>query len=138
MALYTSPLILPIAYRLICFFIFVFVCVVLDVTGVTKLINRRGWMTEEGGLYMGKLLIGLSVVVAGAMLLRAAGRLSTPAYTQVSDVPCLWNLYNETGSGQWTNTTQHGHYSSVCYCSCQCTEELYSNYKVNLFHFRYF
>ena len=120
------------------FFILVFVCVVLDVTGVTKLINRRGWMTEEGGLYMGKLLIGLSVVVAGAMLLRAAGRLSTPAYTQVSDVPCLWNLYNETGSGQWTNTTQHGHYSSVCYCSCQCTEELYSNYKVNLFHFRYF
>ena len=86
---------------------------------------------------MSKLLIGLSVVVAGAMLLRAAGRLSTPAYTQVSDVPCLWNLYNETGSGQWTNTTQHGHYSSVCYCSCQCTEELYSNYKVNLFHFRY-
>ena len=41
-------------------------------------------MTEEGGFYMSKLLIGLSVVVAGAMLLRAVGRISNPAYTQVS------------------------------------------------------
>ena len=40
-------------------------------------------MTEEGGIYMSKLLIGLSVVVAGAMLLRAVGRISNPAYTQV-------------------------------------------------------
>jgi len=60
-ALYTSPLILPVAYR-------------------------RGWMTEEGGFYMSKLLIGLSVVVAGAMFLRAVGRLSNPAYTQFAAV----------------------------------------------------
>ena len=46
-------------------------------------------MTEEGGFYMSKLLIGLSVVVAGAMLLRAVGRLSNPAYTQVSGKPFL-------------------------------------------------
>ena len=51
--------------------------------------NRRGWMTEEGGFYMSKLLIGLSVVVAGAMLLRAVGRLSNPAYTQVFEKPPL-------------------------------------------------
>ena len=49
--------------------------------------NRRGWMTEEGGFYMSKLLIGLSVVVAGAMLLRAFGRLSNPTYTQVHEKP---------------------------------------------------
>ena len=48
-------------------------------------------MTEEGGVYMSKLLIGLSVVVAGAMLLRAVGRLSNPAYTQV---PWLQQLNN--------------------------------------------
>ena len=46
-------------------------------------------MTEEGGFYMGKLLIGLSMVVAGAMLLRAFGRISNPAYTQVSGKPIL-------------------------------------------------
>ena len=46
-------------------------------------------MTEEGGFYMGKLLIGLSVVVAGAMLLRAVGRISNPAYTQVYKNPVL-------------------------------------------------
>ena len=44
-------------------------------------------MTEEGGFYMSKLLIGLSVVVAGAMLLRAFGRLSNPTYTQVHEKP---------------------------------------------------
>ena len=48
-------------------------------------------MTEEGGVYMSKLLIGLSVVVAGAMLLRAVGRISNPAYNQV---PWLQQLNN--------------------------------------------
>ena len=48
-------------------------------------------MTEEGGFYMSKLLIGLSVVVAGAMLLRAFGRLSNPTYTQVHEKPFCWN-----------------------------------------------
>ena len=49
-------------------------------------------MTEEGGFYMSKLLIGLSMVVAGAMLLRAFGRISNPAYTQVSEKPFLETL----------------------------------------------
>ena len=77
-ALYTSPLILPIAYR------FNFFTLLLHFFN-----NRRGWMTEEGGFYMSKLLIGLSMVVAGAMLLRAFGRISNPAYTQVSGKPIL-------------------------------------------------
>ena len=51
-------------------------------------------MTEEGGFYMSKLLIGLSVVVAGAMLLRAVGRISNPAYTQVSGKTFLGNQFN--------------------------------------------
>ena len=51
-------------------------------------------MTEEGGFYMSKLLIGLSVVVAGAMLLRAFGRISNPAYTQVSGKTFLGNQFN--------------------------------------------
>jgi len=55
-AFYTGPLVLPWAYR-------------------------RGWLTEEGFILIGKFLIGVSMVVAGALFLRTVGRLTTPAYT---------------------------------------------------------
>ena len=90
-------------------------------------------MTEEGGVYMSKLLIGLSVVVAGAMLLRAVGRISNPAYTQVLRLQQLNDycaLVLLVLGNDLTWTLDNGHLSLVCCCAGECAEELYSSNKV--------
>jgi len=61
LAKYTAPLVLPLAYR-------------------------RGWLTEEGGLLIGKFLFGVGIAVCGAIFLRTLGRLSSPLYTQFISV----------------------------------------------------
>ena len=43
-------------------------------------------MTEEGGFLFTKFLVGVSVVVAGALLLRTLGRLSNPEYRKFASV----------------------------------------------------
>jgi len=49
---------------------------------------KQGWftMTGDGAMFFTKLITGLGIVVAGALLLRTLGRLSNPAYTQFSSV----------------------------------------------------
>merc|ERR1719481_2034508 len=49
---------------------------------------RQGWvsMSAEGVISMSKFLTGLGIVVAGALLLRALGRLNNPVYTQFTSV----------------------------------------------------
>lgn len=49
---------------------------------------RQGWvsMSTEGVISMSKFLTGLGIVVAGALLLRALGRLNNPVYTQFTSV----------------------------------------------------
>lgn len=61
LALYTSPFILPIAYR-------------------------RGWCTTEGVILMTKFLTGVGIVVVGAMYLRALGKFTNPIYSKFLQV----------------------------------------------------
>jgi len=61
LALYTSPFILPIAFR-------------------------RGWFTAEGVVFMSKFLTGVGIVVVGALYLRALGRFTNPIYTKFMQI----------------------------------------------------
>jgi len=57
LALYTSPLLLPVAFR-------------------------RGWFTVEGVVFLSKFLAGVGIVAVGALYLRGLGRITNSQYTQ--------------------------------------------------------
>ena len=47
---------------------------------------NRGWASQEGVVSMSKFLVGIGVVVAGAMVIRTLGRLSNPVYNNFMSV----------------------------------------------------
>jgi len=47
---------------------------------------NRGWASQEGVQSMSKFLMGVGVVVAGAIVIRTLGRLSNPVYTNFMSV----------------------------------------------------
>ena len=47
---------------------------------------NKGWASQDGVVWMSKFLVGVGVVVAGAIIIRTLGRLSNPVYTQFTSV----------------------------------------------------
>ena len=47
---------------------------------------NRGWASHDGVVWMSKLLVGVGVVVAGALFIRTLGRLSNPVYNKFMSV----------------------------------------------------
>ena len=47
---------------------------------------NRGWASPDGAVSMSKFLVGVGVVVAGAIVIRTLGRLSNPVYNNFMSV----------------------------------------------------